>query len=204
MAAKLGKDEPRPVRIVEDAAGLSLLLADRVDSEGLSRRSVYVHLAVMVGFITVGMTVSPILALPVWAIGGVNILMSAQRASWQIHCTSVGVELGRLYTRGEPGEGDIRGVGKGPYPFGLGQRDDAVTLPFSEMKDIGWSDESLTFDMGDTIHELVLDLTTPADIEGVGRRLKEVHQRYLDGLTQTHAEAESTRRRLAALDPQRR
>jgi len=189
-------DAPRDLRIIEDMDGFVCAMVDRDASKQFGKRTMYFHLAMMVLFITV------IFTIPAWLAAAANILLSAQLVSWRVRCRAHGVEIDRLYTRGDASVSQVRGEdkGKGPLPLGLGQPEDPLFLAFSEMERVAWTEWSLRFHMADgEVHELRLELTPPADIERLGRKLRDVQVGFAEGVTVSREQAERDLAKLAAM-----
>jgi hypothetical protein len=196
MARRLNMDTPRSLRIAEDLDGFACVLIDREASRQQQKRALYFHLAMMACFITV------VLAVPAWLAALASILLSPQFVAWRLRCRAHGLELHRIYTRGDPAVADALGEvkSKGPLPMGLGQPEPPEFIPFSEIRAVGWNDYALTLKQADgVVRELRLELTSREDIARLGRRIQQVHQDYEASLEGSAEQAEQDRRRLAAM-----
>jgi hypothetical protein len=196
MARRRGIDleQTRPLRLVEDLEGVACVTIDKAGSAQLGKQTMMLHLAMMAAFITV------ILAPVAWIVALLNILLSPKVAADHIESTPHGVRLRKVYLRGEPSIDTIRSPpSTGPLPLGLGTPSEQTVLPFSEMTGITWNDYALSFHFDEMTHELLMELTPPADIARLGEELSRARARAVEGLTMTRDEAAVERARLAHL-----
>ena len=196
MARRTNLDSERSLRIAEDLDGFACVLIDRELSRQQQKRALYFHLAMMACFITV------VLAIPAWLAALASILLSPQFVSWRLRCRAHGLELSRIYTRGDPAVSDALGEvkSKGPLPMGLGQPEPPEFIPFSEVRSVDWNEYALLLKQADGIvRELRFELTSREDIARLGRRIQRVHKDYEAGLEGSVEQAEQDRKRLAAM-----
>jgi hypothetical protein len=184
------------MRLVEELEGFSTVLVNREGTRLLGRQIMIFHVAMMLAFLTV------IGAPFAWLAALGNILMSPKVAFWRLECTQHAVQITELYSRSEPGitQATSDASTTGPKVMGLGEASPPLDLPFSEIRDVGFSDHSLWFSMSDgQRHTLLLELTSPQDIARLGGMIQEAWARFSSGTTVSAEEAAAERRKLAAL-----
>lgn len=186
--------EPRPLWQREDVDGAVYGFVDAEATQQLQWRLFGLHLVMMALFITV------ILAVPAWIFAALNITRSPKHV---VRCLEVdGRRLGlrQVHLRGEPDASCLEeGAGTGPGPLGMGEPDEGVDLPWSELDAIELEGDVLVLVAGGIRDEISLQAVHTPDRRRLVDALTAAWMQAQTGMTRSEAEDLRDLERLKAL-----